>query len=139
MNPAPYLREKIFTLLNGNVTYLGDPIPVYENEGVNTERQIIIGDYSDDSRGSKDAFGATASQVIEVVSEQHDAVRKHVDAIGDLVNNILMPDPGSNTLSGADFLIVMKRPSINHITEGSGSGKRIVRLILRYNLLISHN
>ena len=138
-NPAPYLRKTLLTLLNGNVSYESEVIPVFEGEGEVLPRQIIIGEYSDADRSNSHEWGANASQVIEVICEQDTAIRKHVDAIGELVSNIIHPAPTSNALNGSDFHIIVNRTSINHITEESGSGTKIVRLIMRYNLIIYHN
>lgn len=143
-NPASHIRQKFGTLLDG-ITYddgdgFNDTVPVVASEGLDSKYQIFIGDYSDADRSNKHNFGANASQVIEVICEQDTAAKKHVDAIGELVMNAIHPTTQSNTLSGTDFMIsVVGRPSINHIIENSGSGTKIVRLILRYNLLINHN
>lgn len=139
-NPAPYLRRTLFTLLNVNVSYNAANVPVYENDEDHDDAlQIVIGDYSDADRSNAHEFGANATQVIEIVSWQDTGAKKTVDAIGELVNNIIMPTPQSATLNGADFHIIVNRPSINHIIEDSGNKKKIVRLILRYSLLIHHN
>jgi hypothetical protein len=141
-NPAPYLRRTILALLDGNVSYDGAGVDVVESgsggEGIGY--QIFIGEYSDADSSNKHTFGANATQVIEVVAEQYDSLKKAVDAIGELVMNLIHPTTQSSLLSGTDFkVIVVGRPSINHLVEDSGSGTKIVRLLLRYNLLITHN
>lgn len=144
-NPAPYLRKKIGDLIDTNVTYddgegFNDVVPVVASEGMDSKYQIFIGDYSDADRSNAHVFGSNASQLIEIVGEQDTAQKKHVDAIGELVMNIIHPTTQSNLLSGTDFMIsVVGRPSINHLVENSGDGTKIVRLFLRYNLLIYHN
>jgi hypothetical protein len=141
-NPASYLRRTILSLLDGNVSYGGNAVDVVES-GSGTEGvgyQIFIGEYSDADSSNKHVFGANATQVIEVVSEQADSTKKAVDAIGELVTALIHPTTQSNLLSSADFrVIVVGRPSIGHLVEDSGSGTKIVRLLLRYNLLITHN
>jgi hypothetical protein len=139
INPAPYLRQTIFSLLNGNVTYNGDVIPVYETEGKESDSiQIIIADYSDANAGNKQKFGSRARQVLEVVSEQPKATKKTVDEVGNLITAIIQSDPqAADTLSGSTFDInILGKPSINHIVENSGSASKLVRLILSYDLLI---
>jgi hypothetical protein len=101
--------------------------------------QIFLGDYSDADRSNKHTFGANATQVIEVVAEQNDSVKKYVDEIGELVNDLILPTTQAKNLNGSDFQVVVNRPSINHIVEDSGDGTKIVRLLLRYSLLINHN
>lgn len=144
-NPAPYLRETIGTLLDGNVTYNDDEdfngvVPVVASEGAESKYQIFIGSYSDSDDSNKSGFGSNASQIVEVIGEQMTAAKQHVDAIGELVTNLIHPTTTSNLLSGTDFsVMVVGKPSINHLTENSGDGTKIVRLILRYHLLVHEN
>lgn len=143
--PSSYLRKKIGSLLDGSVTYddgegFNDLVPVVASEGVESKYQIFIGDYSDADRSNAHVFGANATQVIEIV-ETDAPVRRfsNVDAIGELVTALLMPSPQGAVMNGTDFHIVVNRPSVNHISEPSGTGKIINRLLLRYSLLIHHN
>lgn len=145
-NPAPYLRKTLFSLLDGNVSYddgkgFNQAVSVYEGGSGDDERyQIFIGEYSDADRSNKNTFGANATQVIEITGNQVDSAKKHVDAIGDIVMNLIHPTTQSDLLNGTDFSVtVVGRPSINHLPEDSGSGSKIVRLLLRYNLLINHS
>jgi hypothetical protein len=145
-NPAPYLRRTLFSLLDGNVTYndgegFNGTVEVVESGSGTTglKYQIFIGDYSDSDRSNKHTFGANASQLVEVVAEQNDENKKYVDAIGELVNDLILPTTQTKNLNGSDFQVIVNRPSINHIIENSGDGTKIVRLLLRYNLFISHN
>ena len=138
-NPAPHIRRTVYTLLSGNVSYDGDVIPVYEGEALNGERYIVIGEYSDSSEEMSHVNGARATQIIEVVAGQSTAIKKHVDAIGELVDTLIRPTWNSQLLNGTDFHVVISRPSINHLIETGGAGEKIVRLILRYNLFIHHN
>lgn len=143
-NPASYIRKKFGDLL-GTITYndgegFNGTVPVIASEGGDTKYEIFIGDYSDADRSNKHNFGANATQVIEIVAEQSTAQKKHVDAIGELAMNNIHPTTQSSLLSGTDYMVsVVGRPSINHIVENSGSGTKIVRLILRYELIINHN
>src|SRR5688572_3807288 len=100
INPAPHIRQTIFTLLNGNVSYNGDVIPVYETEGKESEPiQIIIADYSDSDSSNKTTFGSTGSQVLEIVSEQPKATKKTVDEVGELVLALLHSQPSDDNLT----------------------------------------
>lgn len=144
-NPASYIRKKLGDLIDTNVSYndgdgFNDVVPVVASEGVDSKYQIFIGDYSDADRSNKHNFGANATQVIEIVGEQATAQKKHVDAIGELVMNVIHPTTQSSLLSGTDFMVmVVGKPSLNHLVENSGDGTKIVRLLMRYNLLINHN
>lgn len=142
--PSSYLREKLGSLLNA-ITYddgegFNGTVPVVASEGAESKYQIFIGDYSDADRSNKHGFEANANQVIEVIAEQSTAAKKHVDAIGELVTSAIHPTTQSDLLDGTGISInVIGRPSINHLVENSGEGSKIVRLILRYNLLIGHS
>lgn len=142
--PSSYLRQKLVTLLTG-ITYddgegFNALVPVVSTEGAESKYQIFIGDYSDSNRSNKQNFGSNATQVIEVIGEDITARKKHVDAIGELVGNLIHPTMGSNLLSNTDFsILVVGKPSQNHLTEDSGSGTKIVRLLLRYSLLVNEN
>jgi hypothetical protein len=140
-NPAPYLRQKIGDVLDTNVVYNSAVIPVYGNdEDHDDPLQIVIGEYSDADASNKENFQARGSQVIEVISFQSTGAKKTVDAVGELVMDLIHPTTKSEVLSGGDFqVLVVGKPSQNHLIEQDASDGKIVRLILRYNLLININ
>jgi hypothetical protein len=122
------------------VSYNSANVPVYEGEGKNNDPvQIIIGDFSSTPAGNQRTFGSQARQVIQVVSQQATIKRKPVDVIGEQVMSLISPTPTGDALDGDDFNVnIIGMPSINHITEDSASGSKIVRLILSYDLLITN-
>lgn len=140
-NPAPYLRQKIGDVLDTNVVYNSAVIPVYGNdEDHDDPLQIVIGEYSDADASNKENFQCRGSQVIEVISFQSTGAKKTVDAVGELAMDLIHPTTKSEVLSGTDFqVLVVGKPSQNHLIEQDASGGKIVRLILRYNLLININ
>lgn len=137
-NPAPYLRQTINTLLKNAITYDGAAVPVYESEGSASDKvQIIIGEYSDADNSNKKTYGATARQVIQIVSQQPKTTRKIVDLVGEQVDDILMPTQTAEELSGDVWQVIMNgKSNVTYLDEVSGSGSKISRLILTYNLLI---
>lgn len=138
INLATQIRIRLMALLHNAVTYDSQLVPVYETQAPDAlPYKIIIGEYSDADQSSKNHFGATARQVIEVVAEQSTAYKKHVDAIGELVMNELNPTPRANLLSAGPMNVyVGGRPGTSHLVEDSGEGTKIVRLLLQYNLII---
>lgn len=136
-NPAPYIREALVTLLSG-VTYAGNEVPVYEGETEDVPYFIELADQSISEQDTKHSFNSLFEQVIEVVSEDRNNTRKHVDLIGGQVMNLLKPTAVSQGLTGsADFQVgTVKRISQNYLVENSGAAKFINRLILRYQFLI---
>lgn len=136
-NPAPYIQEKIFELLSGNISYSSATVPVFSNDQEHEDRlQVVIGEYSDADDSNKHVFQGIASQVIEVVSVQPTGAKRIVNDVGELVMNLIHPSVQSELMSGTDFQVFVRgKPSINHLVEVSDTDK-IVRLILRYNLFI---
>lgn len=143
--PSSYLREKLGSLLNA-ITYddgegFNGTVPVVASEGAESKYQIFIGSYSDASRSNKKEFAGRARQDIEVVEMDARSRRfTHVDAIGELAANDVHPTVGSNLLSNTDFsILIVGKPSVNHLSESSGDGSYINRLILSFDLLINEN
>lgn len=141
IHPAPDIRKRIYELLNGTISYGSQPVPVYEGEDSPVlPYKILIGDYTDADASNKNKFGALATQTIEVVAEQPTGIKKNVDAIGKLVGELIHPTNRSQLLSIPELtVIVLGKPNTSHLIEDSGEGQMIVRLILRYNLLINEN
>jgi hypothetical protein len=136
-NPAPRLRKRIYALLNGNVVYNTETILVQEGEGEVTRNQIIIRGYSDSGVEAKGCIVKNAVQDIEIVTVKDDPASKDSDAITEIVLNLLSPTLESDLLSDSDFQVMLRvAPSLLPIREQSVSGKRVVRRVIRYYLLI---
>jgi hypothetical protein len=136
-NPAPRLRKRIYALLNGNVVYNTENILVQEGEGEVTRNQIIIRGYSDSGVEAKGCIVKNAVQDIEIVTVKDDPASKDSDAITEIVLNLLSPTLESDLLSDSDFQVMLRvAPSLLPIREQSVSGKRVVRRVIRYYLLI---
>jgi hypothetical protein len=136
-NPAPRLRKRIYALLNGSVVYNGETILVREGEGEIVQNQIIIGGYSDTGVPGKGCIIKNGVQDIEVVTIKDDAASKASDEITELVLNILSPTFESDVLSDTDFEVMLTAaPSLLPIREQSVTGRRVVRRVIRYDLLL---
>lgn len=139
--PSSYLRQTLVTLLTGNVTYndgegFSGVVPVVATDGVESKYQIFIHDYSDTTVNNKHVNAANGIQTIEVFEMNAVSKRyKNVDAIGEMVTDLILP----TSLKGTDFNVIVYRPSIQHLAEQNGDGTYVNRLLLQYNLLISHN
>lgn len=132
-NPAPFIRTTLVTLLNGVITYEGVQVPCYEGEGELTPFQIILAEQTGIDEDDRHSFNTELEQLIEIVSRQSTNLRKHVDAIGGEVMNLIRPTPTTKGLAdGADFQvrhIKVGRP--NYITEQEDDGTYINRMLLR--------
>lgn len=136
-NAAPYIRKQLKTLLFNNVQFNGDDVPVYEGEGVAGENQVIIGGYSDTDQSNKHCRTMLGVQDIEIVTVKRDATSKASDEIAETVMNLIHPTVDSDLWSVPEFQIVVKGgPSMLQIREDSYDGQKVVRRLLRYNLLI---
>lgn len=137
INPAPRLRKRIYALLNGNVIYDTATLLVREGEGEIVENQVIIGGYSDTGEAVKYSVVKRAVQDIEVVSIKDDPSSKNADAIAEIVMNLLSPTIESDLMSDTELQVsLIAAPSLLPIREQSISGQRVVRRVIRYNLLI---
>jgi hypothetical protein len=137
INPAPRLRKKIYALLNGNVVFNTETILVQEGEGEITENQIIIGGYSDTGVPGKGCIIKNAVQTIEVVTIKDDPASKNSDAITEIVLNLLSPTLESDLWSDSEIGVMLTAaPSLLPIRETSVRGQRVVRRVIRYDLLI---
>lgn len=138
-NPAPYLRKAIFSLLSGHVSYLEAQVPVVEGEGNEVRFEIFIAETSISDQSDKHSFTGRGSQLIEIVERgTGKLVHKHVDAIGELVMNLIQPAPRQTGITTTEFQIMsLAKESQNYLDERSGSGSYITRLLLRYSFLIN--
>lgn len=138
-NPAPYLRKAFFDLLDGQVSYDSTTVAVYEGEGRVSKYQILIGELSISDRSDKHSFSGRGSQLISIVNEgPGKLVHKHIDAIGDLVMDLIQPAPRENGIDVDEFQIIgLKKESQNYLDERSGTGGYITRLLLRYSFFIN--
>lgn len=137
-NPAPYVRNVLVTLLNNQITYGGQQVPCYEGEGETIPYQILIREQSIGAPKDKHTMSGRFEQVIEVISEQQTNLRKHVDAIGEQVMDLIKPTALSQGFYGnTDFQVcTIKKISQNYLDEPSGDGSYINRLIIRLQFLI---
>ena len=138
IHPAPDIRKRLMVLLDDNISYEGQNVPVYEGEDSPVlPYKILIGSYTDADASNKNRFGTRARQVVEVVGEQSTGIKKHVDAIGKDVVTAVHPTNRSQLLATAELtVIVLGKPATSHLIEESGDGKKIVRLLLAFDLLI---
>lgn len=68
-DPAIHIQTKYFQLLNGNITYGGQVVPVYDNVPKNaTYPYIQIGSKTDVARSTKTYFGNEVTQGLSIVS-----------------------------------------------------------------------
>lgn len=139
-NVAPYIRTQLATLLNNTITYDAQLIPAYSGEGEVRAYQIIIASQNGNPDNNyRDAFVNGFEQVIEIVSEQANNTNSHVDAIGEQVMLKIKPAPNTTGLADSASFKVLRATLIGqtYLSEPSGEGTNINRLILRYSFQLS--
>src|SRR5689334_17999785 len=105
-NPAPHIRKSLVTVLDGNVIYNSEIIPVYEGEGEMVANQIIIGNYSHSDESDKSKFSYRAVQTVDIVTIKNDPSSKKADGVAEIVMNLIKPDTRTvENLSTADFQV----------------------------------
>lgn len=135
-NAAPYIRKALRQAVAG-LSY-GGTVPFYENEGGGDALQVVLGEIARADASTKNTNGGLYTVVLEVISEQDTAARKEVDELGALVMNAVSAGPRAQSLLLADplQLVRVSLQSQNYLTEDSDAGRKIVRLILRYQFKV---
>lgn len=140
-NAGPYIREQLFTLLEGSVPYANNPVPVYEtgNAESGLAYYIEIADQSGFNDNDKARFQSTYTQTLEVVSESETWTRRHVDAIAGILMQLLKPTlytcglPDSSVWQITNLTITPPR----YLRDESASGTKIMRLLLELRFTIT--
>lgn len=139
-NPAPYIRQAIFALLDGAITYAGVQVPVYESEyvGEPVPYKIEIAGMDGFNRDDKAQANYDYSQEIEIISEGRSWVRKHVDTIGNEVLQIIKPNHYTTPFFGnGEWQVTKLKIQPPHYIEDIGAdGSKIMRAIIRLDFTI---
>jgi hypothetical protein len=136
INPASEIRKGLFSLLDGNVAYNFEVVPVYEGEGVVTDYQVLIGATTYTDEGTKHTFGGRVNQIIEVVTEvKGSTTTKHADEIAEQVLNFILPTPRTTSLTITGFKPCRISKNLRLLKE-QGTKSTIVRRIIELNFLL---
>lgn len=141
INEAGYIRQGFYAALNNNVTYNSSVVPVWENEDgdITATYQIRLKEMSRVRERNKSRFMGRWNMVIEVIHVQHNSSsRKHVDAIGSIMMNIITPTPRAKGVSISEPLQILnvQIDGQDHLTDKGANGESIVRLITRISFSI---
>jgi hypothetical protein len=142
-DPIKFIRNAYFTALDGNITYNGSTIPVYDEEADETggDYYIIISTIVDADLPNKGKFMNEMEVLIDVVSQNNwrvDLVKQIVDAITGKILDRIIPSIGTtNLIENADFQIVDVRKSASqHVPILDTGTKKIVRRLTRFTQII---
>ena len=140
------LRDKIYTLLNKNVTYQSKNVKVFKDTPKNTNIPIVkgalyhyieIGDISDtETPRDSDTFCHDVSMDIQVVVGFPGIGSKTVvNSISNQVQTLIQTSKGSKLSLGADFTNILIYKEIDFETTEQDTHKKIIKTI-RYRLEI---
>jgi hypothetical protein len=142
-DPIKFIKDAYFNALDGNITYNGSTIPVYDEEADETggDYYIIISTITDADLPNKGKFMNDVEVLIDVVSQNNwrvDLVKQIVDSITAKILNEIIPSIGTTSLiENADFQIVdVRKASTQHIPVIDTGTKKIVRRLTRFTQLI---
>jgi hypothetical protein len=142
-DPVKFIKDAYFNALDGNITYNGSTIPVYDEEADETggDYYIIISTITDADFPNKGKFMNDVEVLIDVVSQNNwrvDLVKQIVDSITAKIMNVIIPSIGTTSLiENADFQIVdVRKASTQHVPIIDTGTKKIVRRLTRFTQLI---
>lgn len=142
-DPVKFIKDAYFNALDGNITYNGSTIPVYDEEADETggDYYILISTITDADFPNKGKFMNDVEVLIDVVSQNNwrvDLVKQIVDSITAKIMNVIIPSVGSTSLSdNADFQIVdVRKAATQHVPIIDTGTKKIVRRLTRFTQLI---
>lgn len=138
-----FIKDAYFNALDGNITYNGSTIPVYDEEADETggDYYIIISTITDADLPNKGKFMNDVEVLIDVVSQNNwrvDLVKQIVDSITAKILNEIIPSIGTTSLiENSDFQIVdVRKASTQHVPVIDTGTKKIVRRLTRFTQLI---
>lgn len=130
------IRTQYLSILNGNISYNGQNVPVYGDDTFETVPQnyVIIGDITESANNNNQQFETDADVVIDIFSEQY-MTRDNsiVDNIANQILTLLIPTTGIKDIGDSDFQIYAKaRTSSRYLAVNDGQNY-IARKILVIN------
>lgn len=145
-DPVKYLKDAYYTLLNGNVTYNGSPISVYDEEANPSagDYYIIVSTVTNTNQAVKTKFFTDLEIVIDVVTlinYQMIKEKEIVDVICGKIMNLVLPTKETTGIADTpDFQAISVRcESGNHLPVADTGTKKVVRRVLRFSQTIVEN
>ena len=133
------LRHAVFNALDGNITYEGNNIPVYDEKNENENIYILLSNQQEFDDSPDGSFITRSTIDYEVVQQTGFSVSKDaIDDINEQILEIIIPNQGETGLtipSGCQFHIV-KRESSRSIAFEISPTESIVRNITTISTII---
>lgn len=128
------------SLLSGQITYNGSPIPVYDQEADPTGNDfyIVLSTATDVPIENNSAFINETTMLIDVVTRVNYTLTKQtevVDIITGKIFQLVIPSVGQSGLTDtADFQITnVRKESSEHLPILDSGTKKIVRRVTRFS------
>lgn len=142
-DPEIILRKSIYAALNGNVTYNGTVIPVYDEfaSDVAPNIFIVLGNQYADDRRNYTKFVTGSVIVVDICHHQNRAMTKDVvDTIGNTIKSILLPNIATFglTLDAGWSINNLYRETSSYVSEQNNT-KWLIRKIERYRCLMQQD
>ncbi len=136
-------RRAIFDALDGNVTYNGNVVPVYDEFASDNAPNlfIVLGNQYADDRRNFAKFVTGSVIVIDIVHHQNRAMTKDVvDDVAESIKGILMPSiSGTGLTLEAGFSVNnLYRETSSYLSEQNNT-KWVLRKIERYRANIQQD
>lgn len=101
------LRKAIYTLLNNQLTYGGNPVPVFDEKvkkGQDNQFYVVIGNISSTDNSTFANWSRNVQFVLDIITKTSDTVtRKIADNIAEQILILMMPTIVDNGLSQTNF------------------------------------
>lgn len=128
------------SILNGNISYNGQNVPVYGDDTFETVPQnyVIIGDITESANNNNQQFVTEADVVIDIFSEQY-MTRDNsiVDNIANQILTLLIPTTGIKDIGDNDFQIFAKaRTSSRYLAVNDGQNYIARKILIINNSII---
>lgn len=134
------IRVQYLSILNGNISYNGQNVPVYGDDTFQTVPQnyVIIGDITESATNNNQQFVTEADVVIDIFSEQY-MTRDNsiVDNIANQILTLLIPTTGIKDIGDSDFQIFAKaRTSSRYLAVNDGQNYIARKILIINNSII---
>lgn len=142
-DPERVYRKAVYNALDGNVTYNGTVVPVYDEFASDTAPNlfIVLGNQYGDDRRNYAKFVTGSVIVIDIVHHQNRGMTKDVvDTVSNSIKNILLPSLGAFGISvDAGFSVNnLYRETSSYLSEQNNT-KWVIRKIERYRCEIQQD
>jgi hypothetical protein len=95
------VREAYFELLNGNLSYAGQPVPVSDGQTMGHKLYVVIGEQDGTDNSTFQSFDSNETIVIDIISKTNSTgSRSPIDAVASQILNLVLPAPAHNGLPG---------------------------------------